>query len=106
MDVADGQLRILKEGKIAKFVEAVDQVSFSGTRATSQGQDVTFVTERGVIRLIDGRLVVTEIAPGLDLDRDLLAQADTPLAVADDLKIMDPRLFIDAPMGLKLDPGA
>ncbi|MFN0115276.1 MAG: acyl CoA:acetate/3-ketoacid CoA transferase [Paracoccaceae bacterium] len=102
MRVEDGRLVIDKEGRIAKIVPAVDQVSFSGKRAVAQGQDVTYVTERCVIRLTAKGLVVTEIAPGLDLERDVLAQAATPLAVARDLKLMDARLFRPGPMGLAL----
>lgn len=102
MRIEDGRLIIDREGKVAKFVEAVDQVSFSGERAHEQGQDVTYVTERCVIRLIEGRLVVTEIAPGLDLQRDVLDQAATELLVADELKEMDAALFRPEPIGLKL----
>jgi acyl CoA:acetate/3-ketoacid CoA transferase len=102
MRVEDGRLVIDKEGKIAKIVRQVDQVSFSGRRARMQGQDITYVTERCVIRLTDQGLVVTEIAPGLDLQRDVLDQAATPLAVAPDLRRMDARLFRPAAMGLAL----
>ncbi|MGQ0564384.1 MAG: acyl CoA:acetate/3-ketoacid CoA transferase [Gemmobacter sp.] len=102
MRVEDGRLVIDNEGRIAKIVPKVDQISFSGRRAVAQGQDVTYVTERCVLRLTAGGLVVTEIAPGLDLQRDVLAQAATPLAVAADLKVMDARLFDPAPMGLAL----
>jgi propionate CoA-transferase len=103
MRIADGRLVIDSEGKIAKFVDKVDQVSFSGARARAQDQHITYVTERCVIRLIDGRLVVTELAPGLDLKRDVLDQAATELLVADDLREMDAALFRDAPMNLRLD---
>lgn len=102
MRAEGGKLVIDTEGKIAKFVEAVDQVSFSGARALEQGQDVTYVTERCVIRLIEGRLTVTEVAPGLDLKRDVLDQAATELLVADDLREMDGALFHPEPLGLRL----
>jgi acyl CoA:acetate/3-ketoacid CoA transferase len=102
MTIEDGELKILQEGKVAKFVDEVDQISFSGKRARAQGQDITYITERCVIRLMDQGLVVTEIAPGLDLQRDVLDQAATPLQVADDLKIMDAKLFDPALMGLAL----
>lgn len=105
MCVVDGQLRIDREGKTAKFVEEVNQVSFSGKRAQQQNQDVTYVTERCVIRLIEGRLVVTEIAPGLDLKRDVLDQTAGTLAVSDDLKIMEGALFRPEPFGLQLGSG-
>jgi propionate CoA-transferase len=102
MSVVDGRMQIDREGKTAKFVEEVNQVSFSGKRAKQQNQDVTYITERCVIRLIDGQLVVTEIAPGLDLKRDVLDQAAGTLAVSDDLKTMDAALFRPEPFGLRL----
>ncbi|ETA50104.1 acyl CoA:acetate/3-ketoacid CoA transferase [Ponticoccus alexandrii] len=102
MRAEGGKLVIDIEGKIAKFVDAVDQVSFSGARALEQGQDVTYVTERCVIRLIEGRLTVTEVAPGLDLKRDVLDQAATELLVADDLREMDGALFRPEALGLRL----
>lgn len=102
MAVEDGKLVINKEGKIAKFVEKVDQVSFSGKRAIAQGQDITYVTERCVVKLTEAGLMVTEIAPGLDLQRDVLDQAAIELAVSPDLKVMDQALFLDEPMGLTL----
>jgi len=102
MHLEDGRLVIDKEGGIAKIVPKVGQVSFSGKRARMQGQDITYVTERCVIRLTGDGLTVTEIAPGLDLRRDILDRAATPLAVAPDLREMDARLFRPAPMGLVL----
>jgi len=92
--ISNGRLVTEKEGKVAKLVPEVEHVSFSGKRATRQGQDITYVTERCVMRLIDGKVTVTEIAPGVDLKRDILDQAAFPLAVAGDLKPMDPRLFL------------
>ncbi|WAH61122.1 acyl CoA:acetate/3-ketoacid CoA transferase [Pseudomonas silvicola] len=100
--VADGQLAIQQDGKSRKLVEDVDHVTFSGRMALQRGQDVTYVTERCVMKLTADGLVVTEIAPGIDLERDVLAQAEFSLLVADDLKVMDPRLFTEAPMGLQL----
>ena len=102
MHIQEGKLVIDIEGKIAKFVDEVDQISFSGKRAYEQGQDVTYVTERCVLKLIEGKLTVTEIAPGMDLERDILAQAATKLAVSDKLKQMDSALFSPEMMGLKL----
>lgn len=102
MTIENGELKILQEGKIAKFVDEVDQISFSGKRAKMQGQDVTYVTERCVIQLTQKGLQVTEIAPGVDLQRDILDQAATPLLVAEDMKTMDAALFDPALMGLRL----
>ena len=65
--VADGGLRIDQEGKVKKVVDEVEHISFSGKRAVAQGQDITYVTERCVMKLTPEGLVVTEIAPGIDL---------------------------------------
>ncbi len=100
MRVEDGRLTIDAEGHTAKIVPKVDHVSFSGKRAVAQGQEATYVTERCVIKLTDQGLTVTEIAPGLELQRDVLDQAGTPLRVADDLREMDAALFRPEPFGL------
>lgn len=100
MAIEDGKLIINREGKIAKVVPEVDQVSFSGKRAVAQGQEATYITERCVMRLTADGLEVTEIAPGIDLERDILAQAGTPLKVTEDLKVMDGALFQPGLIGL------
>jgi acyl CoA:acetate/3-ketoacid CoA transferase len=102
LDIGGGRLAIRREGRFPKFVPAVEHVTFSGRRARATGQDVTFVTERCVLKLLPQGLTVTEVAPGVDLARDVLAQAAIPLAVAADVAPMDARLFTDAPMGLSL----
>ena len=106
LGVSNGALQIEKEGRIAKIVDEVEQVSFSGKRAMAQGQDVTYVTERCVLKLTPDGLVVAEIAPGVDLERDVLTKAETPLKVAPDLKEMEARLFQPEPGGLALRPAA
>ena len=102
LKVGDGRLTILQEGKSRKLVEAVEHVTFSGTVARRRGQRISYVTERCVIDLMDQGLTVREIAPGIDLQRDVLDLADFPLQVHPQLKSMDARLFRDAPMGLAL----
>ncbi len=102
MHIEDGKLVIDREGKIAKLVPKVDQVSFSGPRAVAEGRQAIYITERCVMRLTSDGLVVTEVAPGVELQRDILDQAATPLGVADDLREMDARLFQPEPIGLSL----
>ena len=102
MHIEDGNLVIDKEGKIAKLVPTVDQVSFSGKRAIAQGQQATYITERCVMELTEDGLEVTEIAAGLDLERDVLAQAAAPLKVSGNLREMDSALFRPDPMGLSV----
>lgn len=100
--IVDRQLRIVREGKFPKFVPAVEQVTFSGRRAREQHQQVLYVTERCVIELAPEGLTVIEIAPGVDIERDVVRQAACPLRVARDLRTMDERLFDPAPMRLAL----
>jgi acyl CoA:acetate/3-ketoacid CoA transferase len=104
LDVADAALVVAKEGKVKKLVEAVEQVSFSGPRAILQGQEILYVTERCVMRLEREGVTVTEIAPGVDLERDVLAQSQFPLRVSGALKAMDAALFRPEPIGLTLRP--
>jgi propionate CoA-transferase len=106
LQAGGGRLTIQKEGKTRKFVQAAEHITFSGVVGRQRGQSVTYVTERCVIDLAGDALVVREIAPGIDLQRDVLDQAEIPLKVAADLKLMDPALFEDKPMGLKLRAGA
>jgi acyl CoA:acetate/3-ketoacid CoA transferase len=100
--IDDGKLQIVKEGKARKFSRAVEHVTFSGRRARVNQQDVTYVTERCVIKLEPTGLTVIEIAPGVDLQRDVLAQAEIELRVSSNLKMMDARLFKPETMGLEL----
>ena len=106
LSLKDGALHIDQEGKVKKVVEEVEHVSFSGRRAVAQGQDITYVTERCVMKLTPDGLMVTEIAPGIDLERDVLGQAEIPLTVANDLKITPAALYHEAPIGLELNGGA
>ena len=104
LEVHDGAVKIAKEGRVRKLVEAVEQISFSGPRAVAQGQDIVYVTERCVLRLEEDGVTVTELAPGVDLERDILAQAEFPLRVAKNIRKMDPALFHALPINLKLRP--
>lgn len=101
-----GRLHIRQEGKISKLVPKVGHVTFNGRGAAARGQDITYVTERCVLKLREDGLVVVEIAPGVDLERDVLAKAGTPLRVSSDLKLMDSRLFRPEPIGLDLAAAA
>jgi len=71
--VEDGRLRIVKEGKARKFVERVEHLSFSAARSREVGQDVLYVTERCVFKLVQDGLQLMELAPGIDLERQIVA---------------------------------
>jgi propionate CoA-transferase len=105
LDVAvkDGQLQILREGAAQKFVEEVEHRTFSGEYALQRGQTVLYITERCVFRLVHAGLEVIEIAPGIDLERDVLSQMRFRPVVSPDLKLMDGRIFRNGAMGLRND---
>jgi propionate CoA-transferase len=98
----DGAIVVEHEARAAKFVPVVEQISFSGEYARRWNVPVTYVTERAVFELQPEGLVLTEIAQGLDLERDVLQQMDFRPGVAANLGTMDERLFRAAPMGLQL----
>lgn len=98
-EIANGALRILQEGRMRKFVNEVEQITFSGRYATETGQPVLYVTERCVFRPSPEGLELSEIAPGIEIERDILPHMGfVPQIRAP--RLMDARLFRDAPMGL------
>ncbi|NKX52328.1 acyl CoA:acetate/3-ketoacid CoA transferase, partial [Arthrobacter deserti] len=105
-DIAAGPdgLDIRADGPFTKLVNEVSAVTFSGPRALERGQKVKYITERAVLELSCDGLVVTEIAPGIDLQQDILDRCEFPLIVADNLRTMDHALFAGAPLGLHLPP--
>lgn len=98
--VEGGHLRILKEGASRKFIQEVEHRTFSGDVAFRQGQRVLYITERCVFRLVQGGLELIEIAPGIDLERDILAHMGFRPAIAKDLRPMPACIFQAEPMGL------
>jgi propionate CoA-transferase len=93
ISVENGKLNILEEGKHNKFVRQVDQITFSGQYARETGQKVLYVTERAVFSLGERGLVLEEIAPGVDLEKHILAHMEMAPLLSPDLKEMDSRLF-------------
>jgi propionate CoA-transferase len=101
--VADGRLKIVEEAKSRKFVEAVEHVTFSGAYATARGQHVLYVTERCVFALRPNGLELTEVAPGIDIERDILALMDFKPSIPRDPALMDARIFREGVMDLRND---
>jgi propionate CoA-transferase len=100
IDVTEDGPLIRTEGKFRKFVTEVGQISFSADRAHDRGQEVLFITERAVFRLVSGGIELIEIAPGIRLEQDILAHMAFKPLIASDLRLMDARLFRKGPMGL------
>ena len=101
--LSDGRIEVTQEGKFQKLVKEVEHVTFSGAKGIERQQQVLYVTERCVMQLTDEGLEVIEVAPGIDLERDVLAQAAFPLRVSATLKVMDESIFRPEPFGLSLD---
>ncbi len=97
------QLAIVQEGRVKKFVEQVEHRTFSGAHAWQRGQSVLYVTERCVFRLSAAGVELIEIAPGIDLQRDILAQMAFQPLLAEPLTTMDARIFKPEVMGLRED---
>jgi propionate CoA-transferase len=98
--VENGELRILEEGKQRKFLKKVGQITFNGQYAYDRGKPVYYVTERCVFRRVRRGLALIEVAPGIDVARDILAHMDFE-SIIGEYAIMDPRIFSAGPMNLE-----
>jgi propionate CoA-transferase len=98
-------VRVVEEGSLPKFVPQVRQISFNGHLARERGQQVRYVTDRAVFALEDDGLVLIEVAPGIDVERDVLGRMGFRARVADDLRETDRRVYATGPMGLAADFG-
>jgi propionate CoA-transferase len=99
VEARDGKLHIINEGKISKFIDSVEQVTFSGAYALEKGQPVLYVTERCVFELTADGLLLKEVAPGIDIDKDILSLM-TCKPIANNPTLMDSRIFSSDVMGL------
>lgn len=95
IEVSTSGLNIREDGKILKFVNEAQKVFFSGREALRNGRDILYVTERASFSLSPDGLILKEIAPGVDLERDVLKKMEFTPKVSSDLKEYDPRLFTD-----------
>ncbi|PKN67707.1 MAG: acyl CoA:acetate/3-ketoacid CoA transferase [Deltaproteobacteria bacterium HGW-Deltaproteobacteria-12] len=101
VDVTDGRMTIVKEGRDKKLIERVEQITFSGDYARKIGQRVLYITERAVFELREEGLTLVETAPGINLQKDILDQMGFLPHIAPDLHSMDQRIFLEKPMGIR-----
>jgi len=101
VEVGNGKLAIKQEGKGKKYVKKVEQVTFSGDYATKTKQPVLFITERAVFELQNGEVTLIEIAPGVSLEKDILAQMEFTPRISPNLKSMPPEIFHEKWGGLR-----
>mgnify|MGYP002510909271 CR=1 FL=1 len=100
-EVKDGKLVILQEGAEKKFLNQINQVTFSGPHAMEIGQKVLYITDRCVFRLTEDGLRLTEVAPGIDIATQILPFMEFKPIIGSDVKEMDPRIFQEGLMGLR-----
>lgn len=99
--IKDNKLVILEEGKEKKFIENVEQITFSGEYAVKTGQPVTYITERAVFELREEGVFLTEVAPGIDVKSQVIDLIGFVPKIDENIKLMDERIFRDELMGLK-----
>ncbi|MCT4633410.1 MAG: 3-oxoacid CoA-transferase [Firmicutes bacterium] len=102
VDIDNGEIKIANEGRSMKFREEVEQISFSAEYAKDLGKEILYLTERAVFRLGDSGIELIEIAPGVDMQKDILDQMEFIPKISDDLKIMDKRIFFDEKMNIEI----
>ena len=103
LHIRGGRLQVESDAETRKFVTDVEHITFSGKRAARLGQPVLFVTERCVFQLTEAGPTLVEVAPGVDIERDILRLMDFKPAIPDEPRLMDERLFHARPMGLDRD---
>ena len=102
-EIKDGKLVINKDGDKKKFVDKVQQITFSAEQAIKNNQEILYVTERCVFKLTKEGVTLIEIAPGVDLEKDILANMEFKPIISKDLKLMDERIFQDKKMNIKAE---
>ena len=100
VEVEKGKLKIIKEGQQKKFIDQVEQITYSGIYAWEKSQRVLYITERAVFTLGEDGLVLSEIAPGIDLEKDVISQMSFQPEISASLKKMDSRIFKLSKIGL------
>ncbi|HEY1249389.1 MAG TPA: CoA-transferase [Nitrososphaera sp.] len=103
IDIVNGKLQIVQDGGIQKFIEKVFRVVFSGHQAIKYGHEILYITERAVFRLAKEGVVLEEVAPGVDIEKDIISKMSFEPNQSWSIKQMDERLFYDGKMGTKED---
>jgi propionate CoA-transferase len=101
ISISDNGIRILHEGTIPKFIESVYKIVFSGHQAIKYGQEIMYITERAVFRLTEKGLVLEEIAPGIDLNEDVISKMSFAPIIGNFIKEMDTRIFSEGKMEIR-----
>ena len=101
IDIINNKLRIQQDGSIVKFVESVFKVVFSGSQAIKYGKETVYITERATFRLTNRGIVLEEVAPGIDIDRDIISKMGFQPIVSSAVREMDKKLFQEGKVGMR-----
>ncbi len=102
-EIKDGKLNIIEDAPNIKFKKAVEQITYSGEYGVETGQTVYYITERALFKLVPGGMKLLEIAPGVDLQKDILDKMEFTPIMDDEVKVMDEKIFTDALMHLTIE---
>jgi propionate CoA-transferase len=101
IDIINNKLRIQQDGSIVKFVESVFKVVFSGSQAIKYGKETVYITERATFRLTNRGIVLEEVAPGIDIDKDIISKMGFQPIVSSAVREMDRKLFQEGKVGMR-----
>jgi acyl CoA:acetate/3-ketoacid CoA transferase len=99
--ITNNKLNIMREGTISKFIESVFVVAFSGQQAIKYGQEILYVTERAVFRLTKDGITLEEVAPGIDVDKDIVRKMSFEPVIRASVREMDERIFNETIMDIR-----
>ena len=98
----ESKLKILEEGQIKKFKKQISQITYASKYSKKIKQQVLYITERAVFKVNDeGLLTLTEVAPGIDIEKDIINQMEFRPIISENLKLMNPKLFISDKLNLE-----
>ena len=102
IEIKEGKLKILEEGQIKKFKKQISQITYASKYSKKIKQEVLYITERAVFKVNDeGLLTLTEVAPGIDIEKDIINQREFRPIISENLKLMNPNLFINDKLNLE-----
>jgi len=99
--IGDGTIKIVKEGKIKKMVDHVEQISFSGVEAAKSGREIYYVTERCTFKLINGKVTLIDVAPGMNIEKDIIGQMEFKPEIAAEVKVIPSEIYGEVWGGLR-----
>lgn len=102
VETKDGKLKILEEGQIKKLKKQISQITYASKYSKKIKQEVLYITERAVFKVNDEELLtLTEVAPGIDIKKDIINQMEFRPIISENLKLMNPKLFISDKLNLE-----